>query len=190
MKLLRGDLKNQLLWCTRAQWGLLIALVVLAGTVYLMGIRPANAELEQTHQQYAAARLELDQDQDRTKRLPQVEMDIQRLRARVERFDKKLPKQKDLASFINDVTHVSQQAALRNFAWHLDPKPHQSDQLTELPIQFSFEGDFQSGIVEFLRGTEDMQRLTRVRKLDLKSSDALDGQVKAQLTMNIYFGEN
>ena len=190
MKLLRGELKSQLLWCTRTQWGLLIALAVLSSTVYLTGIRPANVELEQTHRQYAAARFELDQDQDRNRRLPQVEMDIQRLRARVERFDKKLPRQKELASFINDVTHVGQQAALRNFAWRLDSKPSKSDQLTELPIQFSFEGDFQSGVVEFLRGTQDMQRLIRVRKLDLKSSDALDGQVKAQLTLNIYFGEN
>jgi Tfp pilus assembly protein PilO len=190
MKLLHGELKNQLLWCQRAQWGLLIALLVLGGAIYLMGIRPANAELEQTYQQYAAARLELDQDQDRTRRLPQVELEIQRLRARVERFNKKLPKQQDLASFISDVTHISQQASLKKLAWHLDSKPRQSDQFTELPIQFTFEGDFQSGVFEFLRGTEDMPRLTRVRKLDLKASDALDGQVKAQLTMNIYFGEN
>jgi Tfp pilus assembly protein PilO len=190
MKFLHGELKNQLLWCRRVQWGLLAALVVLSGVAYLFGIRPANAALDQTHQQYADARLELDQDQDRTKRLPQVEMEIQRLRQRVERFDKKLPKQQDLASFINDVTHISDQASLHKLAWHLDSKPRQADQFTEMPIQFTFEGDFQSGVVEFLRGTEDMQRLTRVRKLELKSSDALDGQVKAQLTMNIYFGEN
>jgi Tfp pilus assembly protein PilO len=189
MKLLQGELKNQLIWFGRAQKGMLALLVLLGGAIYLLGIRPASNELDQVHAQYASARNELDQDQDRAKNLPRVDLEIERLRLRVERFDKKLPKQQDLAVFINDVTRISQQASLHKLAWHLDSKPKHSDQFTELPIQFTFEGDFETGVVAFLRDTEDMQRLTRVRKLNLVSSDARDGQVKAELTMNIYFGE-
>jgi Tfp pilus assembly protein PilO len=189
MKLLQGDLKNQLAWIRRGQWGLAALLVLVGGGIYLFGIHPANAELDRVHLQYASAKNELEQDQDRAKNLPAVQLEIDQLRRRVERFDKKLPRQQDLASFINDVTHISQEASLRKLSWHLDSKPRRTDQFTELPIQFTFEGDFQTGVVEFLRGTEDMQRLTRVRKLDITTSDARDGQVKAQLTMNIYFGE-
>jgi Tfp pilus assembly protein PilO len=189
MKLPHGDLQNRLLWCTRAQVGLLAVLLVLGGGVYLLGIRPANAQLDQVHAQYASARDQLQQDQDRVKKLPQVELEIEQLRKRVERLDKTLPRQQDLASFINEVTRISHDASLKKLAWHLDAKPRRSDQLVEMPIQFSFEGDYQSGVVEFLRNTEDLPRLTRIRKLDLKTSDARDGQVKAELTMNIYFGE-
>jgi Tfp pilus assembly protein PilO len=189
MTILHGKLKDQLLWLGRIQIGLLAALLLAGAGVYFLGIRPANTDLTIARGQYACVRNELDDDQDRAKNLPLVEKKIQQLRQRVERFDKQLPKQKDLASFINDVTRISQQASLRKLAWHLDSKPRPSDQFTELPIQFSFEGDFQSGVVQFLRGTEDMPRLTRVRKLSLKSSDAHDGQVRAELTMNIYFGE-
>ena len=189
MKLLHGDLKNQLMWCRRAQGGLFALLLVVAGAIYFFCIRRANLELDAVHVEYAAAQAELQQDQDRTKNLPRVDMEIQRLRQRVEQFDKTLPKQQDLASFIDDVTRISQEASLKKLSWHLDSKPRRSDQFTELPIQFTFEGDFQSGVLEFLRGTEDMQRLTRVRKLDIKSTDARDGQVKAEVTMNIYFGE-
>jgi len=189
MKLLRGDLKDQLIWCRRAQWGLLAMLGLLGGLVYLCWIRPENATLDAAHARIALAESELEQDQDRAKNLPRVEMEIQHLRQRVERFDKKLPRQQDLAQFIDDVTRISQDASLKKLEWHLDSKPRQSDHFTELPILFSFEGDFQSGVLQFLRGTEDMQRLTRVRKLELRAGDAHDGQVKAEVTMNIYFGE-
>jgi Tfp pilus assembly protein PilO len=189
MKLLPCDLKNRLLWCQRAQWGLAIALLLLGGGMYAMWIHPANAQLEAANLRIAASQSELREDQTRAKNLPLVEMEIARLRQRVERFDKKLPRQQDLAQFMNDVTRISQDASLRKLSWHLDSKPKKSDQFTELPIQFTFEGDFQSGVVQFLQGTEDMQRLTRIRKLDLKASDSHDGQVKAEITMNIYFGE-
>jgi Tfp pilus assembly protein PilO len=189
MNFQQGDLKNRLLWCTRAQWGLLATLLIVGGGIYLLGIRPASTRLDQLRTRYAVAQDQFQQDQDRAKTLPNVELEIQQLRKRVERFDKTLPKQQELASFINDVTRISQQASLKKLAWNLDAKPHRSDRLTELPIRFSFAGDFQSGIVEFLRATEDLPRLTRVRKLDLKSSDARDGQVTAELTMDLYFGE-
>jgi hypothetical protein len=44
-------------------------------------------------------------------------------------------------------------------------------------------------VFSFLRQTEQMQRLTRVKELKLKSSDRADkaGQVEVELSMNIYF---
>jgi Tfp pilus assembly protein PilO len=189
MNLFNGNLRTKLLWYGRAQSALLGALLLSAGGVHLFCIRPEMAALEAARSRTAVAELELTADQDRANNLPRVELEIARLRQRVERFDKKLPRQQDLAQFINDVTRISQDAALKKLSWHLDSKPRQSDQLTELPILFSFEGDFQTGVLPFLRGTEDMPRLTRIRKLDLKSTDARDGQVRAEVTMNIYFGE-
>ena len=53
------------------------------------------------------------------------------------------------------------------------------------PIKLTFEGDFIS-IYSFLRNTEEMPRLTRVRDMKLSSRDKT-GQVKFELTMNIYF---
>jgi Tfp pilus assembly protein PilO len=185
----QANLKDQLLWCRRAQCGLLAILLAIGGAVCLFWIMPENARLDAARQRIAKAEAELQQDQDRAKSLPKVEAEIAGLRLRVARFDKQLPPQLNLAQFINDVTRISRDASLKNLSWHLDSKPRRSNQFTELPILFTFEGDFQSGILQFLRDTEDMQRLTRVRKLDLKADVAHDGQVKAELTMNIYFGE-
>jgi len=189
MKFLNGDLKTRLIWCQRAQIAMAVALLLYAVGAFLLWIHPANTALEAAYGRLASAQAELREDQNRVKHLPLVEQQIARLRQRVERFDKKLPHQQNLAQFINDLTRISQDAALNKLSWHLDSKPKHSDQITELPIQLSFEGDFQSGVVPFLQRTEDMQRLTRVRKLDLRATDAHDGHVKAEMTMNIYFGE-
>jgi Tfp pilus assembly protein PilO len=189
MNPLRANLKDRLVWFRRIQWGLLTMLLVLGGAIYVCWIRPENARLEGARLRIANAESELQQDQDRAKNLPKVEAEIAALRQRVARFDKELPRLPNMVQFINDVTRISQDASLKQFRWILDTKPRVSDQMTEQPVLISFEGDFQSGVLQFLRGTEQMQRLTRVRKLDLKADDARDGQVKAELTMNIYFGD-
>jgi Tfp pilus assembly protein PilO len=189
MKLLHGDLKNRLVWCERAQWALLAMLGLFGAGAYVLWIGPANVQLEAVDARYAIAMNELRDDQARAKSLPVVEMEISRLRQRVERFNKTLPRQQDLAGFMKDVTRLSQDAELKKLSWHLESKPKKSEEFTELPIQLTFEGDFQTGVVRFLQGTEDMQRLTRVRKLELKAGDARDGTVKAAVTMNLYFGE-
>lgn len=189
MMLLKGELKDQLAWCRRLQWGLVAVLLLLGGGIYSCWIRPQRAALQGAWAHIAMAEAELRQDQDRIGSLPKVELEIQQLRQRKERFNKTLPRQQDLAQFVNDVTRISRQAALEKLCWHLDLQPRRSDRLTEVPIRFSFEGDFQPGVVQFLRGTQDMQRLVRVGKLTLRSGDASDGHVKAEVTMNIYFGD-
>jgi Tfp pilus assembly protein PilO len=189
MKIIKGDLKDQLIWCRRAQLALAVLLLVLGGTIWFFWIKPEHATLDGAHARIAMVEQELAQDQNQARNLPRVEQEIERLRQRVERFDKKLPRQPELAEFYNDVTKISQEAALNKMSWHLDSKPRQGDHFTEQPILFSFEGDFQSGALQFLRGMEDLQRLTRVHKLDLKADDLHPGQVKAEVTMNIYFGE-
>ncbi len=188
-RLLTGDLKKQSDRCRQAQCVLGGALFLATLAVYLVQIRPAVLQLAEVHRQYQAACVSLQQDQVETAKLPQVELEIERLHQRVERFDKKLSKPRDLAPFISDIQRISQESSLKMLYSQSDTKPRRTDQFSELPIKLTFEGDFQNGVVEFLRKTEDMQRLTRIQKLDIRSSEAHDGQVKAELTMNIYFAE-
>jgi Tfp pilus assembly protein PilO len=189
MLLLKGDLKDQLNRCKQAQCALGGALVLAAAALYLLQIRPAVQQLDEVHKQFAQATWTLQQEQAQTGKLPEVLKNIEELQQRVERFDKKLPKHLELAPFITDIYRISREASLKGMVEQPGTKPRRTDQFGEIPIKFTFEGDFQTGVIEFLRRTEDMQRLTRIQKLDLKADDAHDGQVKAELTMNIYYAE-
>jgi Tfp pilus assembly protein PilO len=189
IKLLKCDLNDQHGRFAQAQWAMAVALALISAALYLMEIRPASRDLEQVHKQFQLAQWELQQDQAQAGSLPKVEMEIARLKQRVERFDKQLPREPDLAPFIKDVYRISEESSLKKLDWHAVPTPKRTEEFAELPIRFSFEGDFQTGIVEFLRRTEDLQRLTRIQKLDIKAGDARDGRGKAELTMNIYYAE-
>jgi Tfp pilus assembly protein PilO len=189
LTLLQGDLKNQSNRCKQAQIGLGIALLVVTGAIFLFEVRPSMQRLEAVHKDYVKACWDLQQDQTQTGKLPEVEKDIKALQQRVKLFDKKLPRQHDVTPFMRDVAKIKQEAALKNLVYAPGNKPRRTDEFAECPYKFTFDGDFQSGLLEFLRRTEDMQQLTRIQKLDIKSNESHDGQVKVDLTMNIYFAE-
>ena len=183
-----SDLKNNIVWHKKAQTGLAAGTAVLCALLYFTVIMPASNRLTELRKQVSAAHTELQGNRARAGNLPVAERETQQLRSRVERFDKKLPKNADLAAFINDVTQMSQSAALRKLTWRPDSVAKKTDQFARLPIQFSFEGDF-SGVFDFLREIEDMPRLTRVRKLDMQSHDAKGTQMQVQLSLDIYYTE-
>jgi Tfp pilus assembly protein PilO len=177
-------LQNQLGWCSRAQIGLVAVTLTLVTAFYFGSYRPQSQRQAQLAKQIADQKKSLATGKAQTSVLDSVVEEVRALRAKLERSQKSIPQQQDLPAFIRDVTQLSQQASLKKFIMKPDI-PSRIDLVSELPIRLTFEGDFIS-IYSFLRNTEQMPRLTRVRDMRLSSRDK-NGQVKVELTMNIYF---
>jgi Tfp pilus assembly protein PilO len=177
------SLRSQITWFNRIQWTLAGAVVLMSAGFYLFAYRPQTRRQEELRASIVKQQHELDSSQSQTSVLPSVASEVKLLRVRLEKF-KALPRQQELPQFIRDIAQLGQQAALKRFS--LTPGvPSRDDRFNELPVQLTFEGDFVN-VFSFLRHTEDLQRLTRVRGMSVKSKDKL-GQVKVQLSMNIYF---
>ncbi len=181
-------LRTQIMFCTRAQWVLGAGMALMLGLFFLFGYRQANNRLRDLRIDEDRKLNELSMGQARLQSLDTLELEVERLRLKLARFDKKLPRQQDLGAFMRDITLLSQQSSLRKWMVQPDPKPRRQDLFSELPIVLSFEGDFAS-VFAFLRQTEEMQRLTRVRSIRINSRDAKLGQVEVQMAMSIYFAE-
>ncbi len=180
-------LQAQAEWCNRARWILGISLVVMVVGFYVFAYRPSSQKLATLNEQIQAKRTDLNVNRSRVRILPDVTLEVTERQARLERFDKKLPKQPDLSTFINDVTAASHQASLRNVA--VNPGvPVRGEGFAEWPIALKFEGDFAS-VFAFLRRAEEMQRLTRVKGMKVQGNAGKPGQVQVELSMNIYFSE-
>jgi type IV pilus assembly protein PilO len=181
-------LRTQAEWCARAQLILAVTLIVLLVSFIAFIYRPNSAKLSGMQEAIAEQRRDLASNRTKVQILPDVMLAVSETRNRLERFDKKLPKAPELGPFINDITEVSHQTALRK--WTVEPGvPARTDLYAEWPISLKFEGDF-NGVFAFLRQAEQMQRLTRVKGLKLRSSDSgKSGQVQVELSMNIYFSE-
>jgi Tfp pilus assembly protein PilO len=181
-------LQTQADWCARAQWVLALSLGLLVLGFYAVAYHPNSQKLESLKTQIDTQRRDLLANRSRARILPDVLMAVNETRTRLERFDKKLPRQPDLSSFMNDISEVSHQASLRKV--EVKPgAPARSELYTEWPIALTFEGEFNS-VFAFLRRAEEMQRLTRVKGLKVRNTEPWrSGQVQVELSMNIYFSE-
>lgn len=179
-------LQKQIRSCARVQWTLASCMFVMVGSFYLLGYRPTIARQKMLAAQIVEKQRELMAARLQTRILPDVASEVEQLKAKLERSKKSIPRQQELPQFIRHVTQLSQQAALRRFGYK-PGVPNRGELVSELPIQFGFDGDFVN-VFSFLRNTEEMPRLTRVRGMTIKSRDRdRGGQVQVQLSMNIYF---
>jgi len=181
------SLQNQIQWCARAQWILAALIVAMGAGFYLFEYRPTTQQRADLHIQIESKQNELHANKSRTDGMKALEFRVVNLESTLKRFDQKLPKQADLGQFFKEITQISQSASLRDWdATH--GSPVRSDLYGELPIKLKFQGEFMN-VVSFLRQVEQMERLTRVREINIKGTDPKHGQVEVELTMNIYFAE-
>ena len=180
-------LQSQAGWCARAQWVMGSSMLLLCAAFYLFGYRPATIRIAHLRSQIDMKSRELESNQRETAVRPRLEVEVADMKKRLARFHKQLPKQVEWGQFLNDITLLRDQAALRDC--HIVPtgaKPN--DLFVEFPINVKFEGDFLS-VFSFLRQMEQMQRLTRVRDLTVKAKEPGSGMVDVTLSMNIYYTE-
>jgi type IV pilus assembly protein PilO len=169
------------------QKGLALVAILMIGWFSLMVYRPQIRRLAELQTAWETEHLSLKSNQTEAQRLPAVAREVESLRQKLDRFDKRLPKQEELGSFMKDVTNYQQQVNLKKMTWGRG-EPRHTELFAELPLTLNFEGDYLS-VMNFLRQTEDMPRLTRVRSMMLKSKDDRPGYVDVQLSMNIYYAE-
>jgi Tfp pilus assembly protein PilO len=175
----------------RTHWVIGGTFVMLFAGLYLFGHRPAAARAAALASEVAQRQAELAAAETRARDLAVVETEVERLSARLERFDKRLPSQRnfvrELNAFTNDITQLAQQSAIKKINW-VPGVIRRSELFSEQPIMLSFEGDFLS-VFTFLQQVESMPRLARVRKLALTSKDSKVGQVEVQASINLYFAD-
>jgi len=183
-----SPLRNQLEWCTKAQAILGVVLAFALGLFYVCGYRPCSLKQADLQMEINHKRRQLNDNNTQVAVLPALIEAVNELQKRLEKYDKQLPRQQELDRFIKDINTMVHNASLRRVDVRPSVMPIRSPLFAEQPVSLKFEGDFMS-VFSFLRQTEQMQRLTRVKELKLKNNDRAgkSGQVEVELSMNIYF---
>jgi len=177
-------LQEHVRWFIRAQWALGALMASLLGTFYIVGYLPQTQRLRELQSLIVERQTDLRENQAKTKVLPAIAIEVRNLRQQLN-ASKELPTQQELPQFLKDITRLGQEGALHSLTFK-QGTPTREDLFTELPISLSFEGDYVDAF-NFLRHTEQMQRLTRIRNMTIKAKDGQLGLVEVQLSMNIYF---
>lgn len=155
---------------------------------YTCVYRPQSRAMADLNGQIEQNRTELKSDRSKTDRLPRIASELsQALKARLANF-KQLPPEPQLGQFVDAINKVSRTSGLS------EPTVVPGEALikkyfSEQPIQLSFRGDLLK-VFDFISQVEDMERLTRVDDLTIKTVDGDPGVVDASLTVDIYYAED
>src|SRR4051812_10232429 len=107
------SIRSQSAWCARAQWTLTILMVSLIGAYAVLGWWPANRRLNVLRAEIATRMQRIEANQARASTLPNLAIDVDRLRLKLERFNKQLPKTPGLGDFITDAAQFSNQYGIK-----------------------------------------------------------------------------
>jgi Tfp pilus assembly protein PilO len=177
------SLKNQVRWCIRAQVSMGGLLVVIAASFYFLGYGPLIQRQKSLNADIQRMQQELVDNSNRSQILPQVAVEVKNLRLRVDGA-KKMPKDSDISGFINDVERISQRTSLRKPDSTPDaPKP--GELFSIFPYRLQLRGNF-ANVFAFIRETESLPRLSRVRSINIKADDQ-PGSVIVNLGIDLYY---
>lgn len=169
----------------------LIFLLVLLGTAYVAFqymIKPANKRI-------AEQKLRVQQKLDKLARFEQARAKVKDLDAQVEQlqdavafFESKLPPSSDIHKVLKQVTVIAQQQGLKTKSIKTLPLA-QSNGYIEQPLKMELSGDY-IAYYSFMTELERMDRITRVRELELRKQPKNEGQANATFTMSIFFQQS
>ncbi|HEX3355738.1 MAG TPA: type 4a pilus biogenesis protein PilO [Tepidisphaeraceae bacterium] len=178
------SLQNQIRWCARAQLTLGGILLLVVVAFYVFGYRPITTQQKKLDSQIQTMQHELSDNLTRSQILPQVAVDVKNLRLKLDGA-KKLPKDVDVAGFITDLTSISQSTQLRKPDYK-PQAPKRGEMFSLYPIDLRLQGSF-ANVFQFIRETESLPRLSRVRSIHIQSDSKTSGEVIVNLSMDLYF---
>jgi len=133
-------------------------------------------------------KLALVSDAGKASVVPQMVKQMQAMRMRYQDFDRRMPKRKELAGFLKEISSIL--AAEELTILNTEPRsPKREDLFHTLPIVMKLEGPYLS-LASLLDQIHRMERLTRIQKLSVSKNPKKDTQdLNIELQMNIYFTE-
>lgn len=163
--------------------GILVAMV--SATIFVVYM-PQDRKLDELREQIVTQRNKLSEDVKKTAVIPVMVQQIDTMKQRYKGFDRRLPKQRELALFLREISSILASQELSNQL--TEPgNPTQEELFHTLPIIMKFRGPYLS-LASLLKQIDEMERLTRVQKLSI-ATDAKGKHLNIELQMNIYFKE-
>jgi Tfp pilus assembly protein PilO len=181
------SLETQISWFARVQATLAVVIVVAIVAFYFGWYRPATRHMRDLRATLEVSNQKLDASRSKADGLPTVTKAVTDLRRDLEAFDRQVPRHQNLPQFLESLESLKQQAGITKCSTKPDPI-QSSGTYAEQAIHVEFEGDF-AAVSEVLARVEDLDRMTRVRRLAVKGAGAGRGAVEVQMDVCIYFLE-
>jgi type IV pilus assembly protein PilO len=163
---------------------LLLALPV--GSSFLI-FQPWNKRRAQALKEMSIKEEKLAQLEAATMRVPDLGVEIDKLKATIRDFEEKLPAERDVEKILDAVAALANKHQLTVKSVRSD-KPVAAAQYWEQPIKVVIVGDFDS-YYSFLFELQQLKRVTRLPEMKVIKAPAEqgEGQMQAEMVLKIFF---
>ncbi len=163
----------------------IIVLLAVPVAAWWFVFRPQNEEIEQAKNEISHKEQmlrDLDQATAQTDSLAAANEEI---RSAIELIEARLPTTKEVDVILEQVADIATGNKLELVKVKSE-KPETFSTYMEQPLEMEIKGPFE-GFYSFLLDLEQLERITRMPRLEIKRSDKEDGVIQATFTLSIYF---
>ena len=144
------------------------ALLIVIGVVFLL-ILPKHKEINALEIKIAAQENEIAKNQAKAAKLPQLTLENEKLRKRLEELKLQLPEEKEITSLLKQVSDLCIRAGLKVSLWKPEAKrTHASGIVYEIPVKVELGGSYHS-LGSFFSSLTKLNRIVNIT--DFKLTD-------------------
>jgi type IV pilus assembly protein PilO len=162
---------------------------VLAGipvASYFAVFRPQNTQIESAKQEIEHKRSLLAKLREATAQSDDLAQANAQVRESIAAIEAKLPTTKEMDNILRQVATIAEKNRLRIPNFKKEDKALAAGLAMEQPIEVEITGNF-DGFYSFLLELEQLPRITRVQDLEISRNGEVDGEMRAKLTLSIYY---
>ena len=171
---------------TMRQMLIFLVLMAMPVSAYFMVFRPRNAEIAKAKKEIAHKQEMLGKLQEATSQTDDLAKANEMVKTSIDAIRSRLPGTKEMDNVLRQVSNLAGKNNLKVPLFKKDDKTMPAGLAFEQPLNVEMIGDF-DGFYEFLLDLEQLPRITRITDLDITRSDKVDGEMKAKITLSIYY---
>lgn len=143
--------------------------VIIAVITIFVFILPKNKEIKDFEKKISVQENEIAKNQTKAEKLPELTLENEKLRKRLEELKKQLPEEKEVSSLLRQVSDLCIRSGLKVSLWKPEQrKTHPSGIVYEIPVKVELSGSYHSlGI--FFSSLTKLNRIVNIS--DIKLSD-------------------
>jgi type IV pilus assembly protein PilO len=161
------------------------AMLTLLGSAYFFFFNKVNQRRAELQADIALKQKTLDEVRRATAGIDDLKGKIGELQKAIAFFNSKLPQEKEIDKILKQTWKMAESDTLQTKSIKT-LKSRKAAGYSEQPIEMDLSGNF-NGFYSFLLQLEKMPRITRITDMHLSKINGHDGEMRARLTMSIFF---
>jgi len=164
---------------------LLAVLLALPLASWWLVFRPQNSEIGLAKREIEHKLQMLQKLQETTAKNQDLQRANEEIHKNIQAIEARLPTGKEVDDVVRKVSDLAIESGLEPPSIESD-KPVTAAMYMEQPLKMKITGNF-NGFYEFLIKLEQLPRITRIPDMKITRATEVDGHMKAEFTLSIYF---